>query len=300
MSLETKSRADTDESKTKAVSKQPIAAIDNPTTASNEAIDRANKTLDALDALQAELELEANSGPTQDELGYRLPSDFLLSIVVPCYNEQATIRDVIASLYALPIPVEVIAVDDGSSDTTCAKLTRLNHEFPDLKVAFQPKNRGKGAALRKGFSLATGSHVMVQDADLEYNPKDIPPLLKPLVNGSADVVYGSRFMEKRWTGSSFVHRMGNRLLTIASNAMTGWRLTDMETCYKIWRRELLEEIELEQNKFGFEVELTSKLARLGARVVERPISYAARGWEEGKKIGWKDAVQALYCILRYR
>jgi len=141
---------------------------------------------------------------------------------------------------------------------------------------------------------------MVQDADLEYEPRDIPNLLKLLASSDVDVVYGSRFLEKHHKGSSFVHRLGNRLLTAASNFVTGWRLTDMETCYKVFRRDLLNEIELEQNGFGFEVELTSKLANRGARVVEYPISYQARNWPEGKKINWQDGLHALYCIFKYR
>ena len=231
----------------------------------NETIQRATDTLDELDALQQELERDEGRILSKDETCFELPSDFVLSIVVPIYNERRTINRVIASLFALPIPVEVIAVDDGSTDGTCALLTHLNHEYPNLKVVFQETNQGKGAALRRGFSLATGSHVMVQDADLEYDPRDIPSLIEPLAKGEADAVYGSRFLEERWEGSSIVHRLGNRLLTEASNRMTGWRLTDMETCYKVFRRELLEKIELEQNGFGFEVELTAKLAKQDAR-----------------------------------
>ena len=262
---------------------------------SSETIARAKSTLEQLEMLQDEF--HAAEG---DVLDFELPAGFLLSIVVPAYNEEKTINRVISTLFNLPIPMEVIAVDDGSTDQTCAILTRLNDEYPELKVAFQEKNQGKGAALRKGFSLATGTHMMVQDADLEYNPYEIPALLQPLAKDEADVVYGSRFMEQRWEGSSFIHRLGNRMLTEASNMATGLKLTDMETCYKIWKRDYFDKIELEQNQFGFEVELTAKLAKLKARIVERPISYEARGWEEGKKIGWKDAVQALYCICKYR
>lgn len=278
----------------------PVNVPHAPRTQSSEAIQRATATLAELDALQEELRDEEVHALPPLDLGFELPVGFMLSIVVPIYNEEKTIQRVIETLYALPIPVEVIAVDDGSSDGTCAILTRLNTDYPELKVAFQPQNQGKGAALRRGFSMATGSHVMVQDADLEYNPYDIPGLLEPLARDEADVVYGSRFLEERWEGSSFLHRLGNRMLTGASNMMTGLQLTDMETCYKIWRRELMDRFCLEQNQFGFEPELTAKLAGLKARIVERPISYDARGWEEGKKIGWKDAVQALYCILKYR
>ena len=267
--------------------------------ADNDATQRTSATLDQLDVLQQELAQLEGQGEVK-EPGYEIPADFLLSIVVPVYNERQTINRVVASLFELPLPVEVIAVDDGSTDGTCAMLTRLNREYPDLKVLFQESNRGKGAALRRGFSIASGSHLMVQDADLEYDPRDIPTLVEPLATGAADVVFGSRFLERRWVGSSLVHRVGNSMLTRASNWMTGWKLTDMETCYKVFRRDLLKGIQLEQNGFGFEVELTAKLARQDVRVVERPISYNARTWDEGKKIGWKDAVQALYCICHYR
>lgn len=263
-----------------------------------ELADRANRTLDQIESLQHLLIEEDRSAPPS--LDFELPARFLLSIVVPIYNEEQTIARVIGKLFTLPIPIQVIAVDDGSTDGTREILRQLGEEFPALTVALQERNQGKGAALRRGFSLATGTHVMVQDADLEYNPDDIPSLLEPLVRQEADVVYGSRFLEKRWEGSSFVHRLGNSILTKASNLWTGWKLTDMETCYKVFRRDLLNRFTLEQDKFGFEVELTSKLARLKARVVERPISYDARSWKEGKKIGWKDAVQALYCICLYR
>ncbi len=260
--------------------------------------ERASRTLDQIDSLQRQLFEEDTVAPPS--LGFELPARFLLSIVVPIYNEEATIARVISKLFTLPVPIQVIAVDDGSTDGTRELLRELGEQYPALTVALQERNQGKGAALRRGFSLATGTHVMVQDADLEYNPDDIPSLLEPLAKQEADVVYGSRFLEQRWEGSSFVHRLGNSILTKASNLWTGWKLTDMETCYKVFRRDLLNRFTLEQDKFGFEVELTSKLARLKARVVELPISYDARGWEEGKKIGWKDAVQALYCICLYR
>ena len=187
----------------------------------------------------------------------------MLSVVVPVFNEQQTICRVIGRLFALPLPLEVIVVDDGSTDETCAMLTELNRKYPALVVLFQETNRGKGAAVRRGFASASGSHVMVQDADLEYDPRDIPQLVQPFCDGDVDVVYGSRFLEQRHQGSSWVHRYGNRLLTLASNLFTGWQLTDMETGYKILRRDFLDQLDLQQDGFGFEVELTSKLAKLG-------------------------------------
>ena len=258
---------------------------------------RAQAALDTIDALAQSL---TDAGDVSTDLPLELPADFLLSVVVPIYNEQATVGRIIDTLYSLPLPIEVIAVDDGSTDGTVAELTRLNRRYPALKVCIQEQNCGKGAALRKGFEQATGSYVMVQDADLEYNPHDIPSLLEPLIHGAADVVYGSRFLDCRWQGSSYLHRLGNRVLTWCSNCMTGYSLTDMETCYKVVRRELLQQMELEQDRFGFEVELTAKLAQQKVRIVERPIAYAARDWDEGKKIGWRDGLRALQCIWRYR
>jgi len=295
--------ASTTTSKERTSSQNSVAPMSAPVQAANDeqAIARANATLDQLDQLDETIREELRGDDrSSEELGYELPTGFRLSIVVPVYNEERTINRVVSSLFALPLPVEVIVVDDGSTDGTCAMLTTLNQEFPELRVVFQETNQGKGAALRKGFSMASGSHIMVQDADLEYDPRDIPSLIEPLAKDEADVVYGSRFMEDHHKGSSMVHRVGNGLLTKASNYMTGWELTDMETCYKVMRRSLLDHIELEQNSFGFEVELTSKLAGMNARVVERPITYDARSWEEGKKIGLKDAFEALYCICRYR
>lgn len=295
---------DTDRTAEEKLSSSTRRKVRKETVGDDQLVARANATLEKIGALQEELDRAADAtfatdSPT-DELGFELPAGFLLSIVVPIYNESLTINRIISGLYALPLPVEVIAVDDGSTDGSCAKLTFLNQAFPELKVIFQEKNQGKGAALRRGFAEATGSHVMVQDADLEYDPRDIPSLIEPLARDEADVVYGSRFMENRSVGSSFIHRLGNGLLTKASNWATGLNLTDMETCYKVLGRSYLDQMELEQDAFGFEVELTAKLAKMRARVVERPISYNARGWEDGKKIGWKDAIQALYCICRYR
>ena len=266
---------------------------------------RTQETLRKLESLQAQLNQDADSPATvsacqPQPLHYVLPPGFLLSVVIPVYNEQSTICRVLGSVLSLPLPLEVLIVDDGSTDGTRHLLQQLQEQPPQLRVIFQECNRGKGSALRRGFAAARGSVVIVQDADLEYDPRDIPALIEPLAKDEADVVYGSRFLERRPSGSSLVHRLGNRLLTISSNLTTGLKLTDMETCYKAFRRELIDRIELEQDGFGFEVELTAKLAQQGVRLVERPISYDARGWDEGKKIGWRDAIHALRCILRYR
>jgi glycosyltransferase involved in cell wall biosynthesis len=244
-------------------------------------------------------------GAVADSLGgqridYALPAQFLLSVVVPVYNERETIGTVIGSLRQLPVPLEIVAVDDHSCDGTTALLRRLETQFPELQVVYKDQNEGKGAALRAGFGRARGDVVIVQDGDLEYDPRDIPRLLEPIVQGQADVVYGSRFLERKWAGSSALHRCGNRALTLISNITTGLKLTDMETCYKAFRREVLAQINLEQDGFGFEAEVTAKVARGGWRVVEVPISYAARGWRQGKKIGLRDALNALYCVVRYR
>lgn len=234
----------------------------------------------------------------QEIVDLNVPDDFRLSIVVPVYNEETTIRSIIAKLLQLDLPLEVIVVDDGSTDQTRAELSQLEG-LPNLKIILKPANEGKGAALRTGFEHVEGTVVLVQDADLEYDPRDIPGLLQPLVDESADVVYGSRFLKQRRTGSSSVHRLGNWMLTAASNLTTGLRLTDMETCYKAFRAHVLDDLTVRQNRFGFEPEVTAKLARRGLKFVEVPICYAARDWDEGKKIGVRDAFNALFCILRY-
>ncbi len=261
-----------------------------------ELADRIDHTLDQLESRTSALAGEVLDIPTLD---FDLPADFLLSVIVPVYNERETICGVIGRIMALPIPLEVIAVDDGSSDGTTALLEQLEAQLPGLQVVYKSQNQGKGSALRLGFSHARGDVVIIQDADLEYDPRDIPQLIEPVVKREADVVYGSRFLQRKWSGSSRLHRWGNRALTFASNLTTGLKLSDMETCYKVFRREVLEQFELRQNGFGFEVEVTAKIARRGFRVLERPVSYAARGWEDGKKIGPRDALNALSCILRY-
>ena len=223
-----------------------------------------------------------------------------ISVVIPVYNEAATIAELISRVQGVDISKEVIVVDDGSTDGTREVLARLEKRYDNLRVFLQAKNRGKGAALRTGFELATGDFVLVQDADLEYDPDDYPALLNPLIEGKADVVYGSRFLTtKEHRVLFFWHSVGNRLLTLISNMFTDLNLTDMETGYKAFKREVIQSIKLEQDRFGFEPEVTVKIARLNLRIYEVGISYYGRTYEEGKKIGWKDGVQALWCILKY-
>ncbi len=227
-----------------------------------------------------------------------------LSVVMPVYNEHATVEQVIARVLAVPahtnMDVELICVDDGSTDGSAEILTRLQSAHPQLRVLLQPRNLGKGAALRRGIEHATGDFVLIQDADLEYDPSDYPALLRPLIEGKADVVYGSRFL-----GSGphrvlyFWHSVGNWALTLISNALTDLNLSDMETCYKAFRREILQAIPLEENRFGFEPEITVKIAKRRLRVYEVGISYWGRTYEEGKKIHWKDGIRALICLLKY-
>lgn len=254
---------------------------------------------EALDRLEELSELLATDAPYEvPPLSFSLPADFRLSVVIPVYNEERTIREITARVAALPVPKEIIIIDDHSTDGTRDVLLALA-EVPGVRVVLKPKNEGKGAAVRTGFSLAAGSVVVVQDADLEYDPRDILPLLAPLVSGQADAVFGSRFLGDVPCDPSFVHRLGNGLLTWASNALTGLSLTDMETCYKAFRREALLGLRLKQDRFGFEPEITAKLARRKCRIVEVPIGYQARGYAEGKKIGLKDAFNAFWCIARY-
>lgn len=221
-----------------------------------------------------------------------------LSVVMPAYNEEATVLEAIDAVLASPWVAELVVVDDCSTDGTTALLAGLDD--PRVRVRRHEVNRGKGAALRTGFELATSDYVIVQDADLEYDPTEYAKLLEPLLDGRADVVYGSRFAG----GEShrvlyFWHSVGNKLLTLASNMVTNLNLTDMETCYKVFRRELIQSVPIEEDRFGFEPEITAKLARRGARFYEIGISYSGRTYEEGKKIGWRDGVRAIVCIVKY-
>lgn len=226
-----------------------------------------------------------------------------LSVVVPCYNEAATLSACIEKVLELRdkgIALEIVIVDDASSDGSPEIARNLAQNSPVIKVLQHRHNQGKGAALRTGFKVVSGDFVVVQDADLEYDPHEIPDLLAPLVDGRADVVYGSRFLSGRpHRVLYFWHSMGNRFLTFLSNMFTDLNLTDMETCYKVFRREVIQDIDIEEDRFGFEPEITAKLAQKKLSIYEMGISYSGRTYEEGKKIGWRDGVRALYCVVRY-
>lgn len=222
-----------------------------------------------------------------------------VSVVVPVYNEAETIRDLIDRVRAVPdLAIELIVVDDGSTDGTRELLESLRDDIDTL--VFHPANRGKGAALRTGFQQATGAITVVQDGDLEYDPREYPRLIAPILSGHADVVYGSRFLGgETHRVLYFWHYVANTALTLVSNMLTNLNLTDMETCYKVFRTELIQSLDLRENRFGFEPEVTAKVARRRARVYEVGISYYGRTYDDGKKIGMKDAFWAMYCILRY-
>jgi glycosyltransferase involved in cell wall biosynthesis len=227
----------------------------------------------------------------------------LLSIVVPVYNEEATLHDVLRAIREAPLPEgmtrEIVVVNDASTDGSLALLQDYERRG-EIRLFTQSPNAGKGAALRRGFKEATGQVVLVQDADLEYDPQEYPRLLGPILAGKADVVFGSRFAGgETHRVLYFWHYVGNRVLTLLSNMTTNLNLTDMETCYKVFKRETLERIEIRENRFGFEPEITAKVARLKVRVYEVGISYSGRTYDEGKKIGWKDGVSALRCIIKY-
>ncbi|GMV07137.1 MAG: dolichol-phosphate mannosyltransferase [Gemmatimonadota bacterium] len=229
-----------------------------------------------------------------------LPWDrVVLSVVIPCYNEVSTVENLLRKVREVPLRMEVIVVDDGSGDGTRDLLPALEREGLIDQLVFHEQNAGKGAALRTGFARATGDVVVVQDADLEYDPAEFPLLLEPILGGKADAVYGSRFLGGPHRVLFFWHSVGNRFLTLLSNMFTDVNLTDMETCYKMVRRELLQSLPLSAHRFGIEPELTARLAQAGARIYELPISYHGRSYAEGKKIGWKDGVSALWSIVKY-
>ena len=237
---------------------------------------------------------------------YRIPAGFRLSVVIPVYNERRTIEAVVQRVRGTGVPCEIVIVDDGSQDGTRDLLAQWRDsgsaEHADLKIIFHERNQGKGGALKTGFSHCTGDAVIIQDADLEYDPHDFVALLQPIIEGRADVVYGSRFSEHDGPVLHYWHRWGNQLITRLSNWRSGRTFTDVETCYKLMRRELIQQITptLCERGFGIEIEITQKLARLpGVRFFERPVSYEGRSYAEGKKIGWRDGVWALWCIARY-
>jgi glycosyltransferase involved in cell wall biosynthesis len=241
---------------------------------------------------------------------YRIPDDLTVSVVIPVYNERDTIHEILRRVRAVPVNKQIILVDDCSTDGTGEVLRRWAATESDLTIQFHAVNRGKGAALRTGFALARGQIVIVQDADLEYDPAEYLQLIRPIVEGKADVVYGSRFIGETHRVLFFWHSLANKFLTLLSNTFTNLNLTDMEVCYKVFRREVIQGITLRSDRFGFEPEVTAKVARFQmpavegrpsrrCHIYEMPVSYNGRDYREGKKIGWKDGVQALYCILRY-
>ncbi len=223
-----------------------------------------------------------------------------LSVIMPAYNERRTIHEIIARTLDLPCVGELIVVDDGSADGTREILRDLAAANPRIRLEFHERNKGKGAAVRRGIELATRDYVLVQDADLEYDPRDIPALLQPLVSGLADVVYGSRFAPRECRRVLFFkHELGNRLLTLLSNLLTDLNLSDMETCYKAFRRSVIQNLLLESDRFGFEPEVTARLAKSPAVIYEVPISYHGRTYAQGKKITWKDGFAALWFIVKF-
>jgi glycosyltransferase involved in cell wall biosynthesis len=285
-----------DESMTAAPILLPEADVSDPIDDLMEHIDREpNDRARALRRLLGE-------GACRQLGIYPLPVGFKLSVVIPVFNEREWVAELLKRVRAVPIPKEIIVVDDGSTDGTVEILIELQKTMDDVRVIRHAENQGKGAALRTGFGHVSGDVVVVQDADLEYDPAEYPKLLQPILENRADVVYGSRFIGESHRVLYFWHSIANRVLTTLSNMVTNLNLTDMETCYKVFRREVLKDVRLKSNRFGFEPEITAKIAKHRKpkwRVYEIPISYAGRTYEDGKKIGLKDAFNALYCIFRF-
>ena len=227
------------------------------------------------------------------------PKPPLLSVIVPCYNERATVAELLRRVREVPIDKEIVVIDDRSTDGSRDIVARLAGQWPEIRHIIQPVNQGKGAAIRRGIEEARGDIVLIQDADLEYDPEDYPKLIQPILDGHADAVFGSRFEGYPRRVMLFWHRLGNTFLTFLSNATTNLDLTDMETCYKVFRRDVIQSIKLQSNRFGIEPEITAKLAKRGYRIFEVPIAYYGRDYWEGKKINWKDGFSALWTILRY-
>jgi glycosyltransferase involved in cell wall biosynthesis len=224
----------------------------------------------------------------------------VLSVVVPCYNERATVAELLRRVKEVPVEKEIIVIDDKSTDGSKDVVAALAQQWPEVRHILQPVNQGKGAAIRRGIQEARGDIIIIQDADLEYDPEEYPKLIQPILDGHADVVFGSRFEGYPRRVMLYWHRLGNNLLTFLSNVTTNLDLTDMETCYKVFRKEVLHGIQIRSDRFGFEPEITAKIAKGHWRIYEVPISYAGRTYEEGKKITWKDGFQALWCIIRFK
>jgi glycosyltransferase involved in cell wall biosynthesis len=275
---------------------RPAAVAAGPTPAKGTVCAKGNDARERA-ALDAAADVLGDRALAQ-AAAFRLPPRFKLSVVVPVFNEVRFIDEILRRVAASPVPKEIIVVDDFSTDGTRDRLVELTKKH-QLRVLLHERNSGKGAAVRTGLAACTGDVVLVQDADLEYDPAEYPELIRPLVENRADVVFGSRYLDGRARNQRWTHRLANTLLTRFSNLCTGLRLSDMETCYKVFRRTALDDLTIEQDRFGLEPELTAKIARRKLRVCEVPVSYQARGTDEGKKIRLKDAFQALYCIVRY-
>ena len=289
---------------TKTDARTAKPAAETPVPAPGETTAPAQADAPCLDRVDAALELAQQSLAAAESIEQSPQTDsathtgLSVSVVIPVFNERDTVVEIVRRVQAIGIHQEIILVDDFSIDGTRRLLLQLEKQ-PDIRVILHGYNRGKGAALRTAFAQVEGDVVIIQDADLEYDPRDFPKLIAPIERGEAEVVYGSRYLENARQDGSLLHRFGNWLLTQASNLTTGQRLTDMETCYKVFRREVLERIDIEQDRFGFEPEITAKLSRLGYTIVEAPIRYESRSRREGKKIGLKDALNAFYCIFQY-